>query len=99
MASIATAFSSTLTTVTSTTAAVSAIAGTVANHAQIWEAESAAKLAERTANAALVAKAKAQTVLADTALNLLQSQKNIESQLKTSEDKARYQAILDSLKA
>ena len=97
MATFTSTVRSTFTTVTASVDLVGSLAQTGANHAKVWEAESAAKLEQRLKDVAVTAKAQSTTYKQEQALKLMQSRRVIENQLKSEADRKLYEACLSEL--
>lgn len=97
MATLTSAFRSSLVSVTSTVDLVGSLATTASNHAKVWELESAAKLEQRAKDVEVLALANSKTYKQDQALKLMQARRSIEAQLKTQSDRELFQQCLDEL--
>ena len=97
MATFTTTVRSTFTTVSASVDLIGSLAQTGANHAKVWEAESAAKLEQRLKDVVVTAKANSTTYKQEQALKLMLARRSIESQLKSEADRKLYEACLSEL--
>ena len=97
MATFNSAVRSTVTAAAATLDLVGSIAQTGANHAKIWELESAAKLEQRTKDIEVMAKADSVTYKQSQALRLMQSRVSISNTLKTQVERDLFEACLKEL--